>query len=111
MQTTRIMELTSETFDRVTADGLTLVDFWAPWCRPCQMQGAVLEDLARSAGDDVRIAKVNVDNEGHLAGRFRVSAIPLIVLVKDGQEVARLVGYQDKGDITQLITRFGEVSS
>jgi len=111
MQPTRIMELTSETFDRVTADGLTLVDFWAPWCGPCKMQGAVLGELARSTGDEVRIAKVNVDDEDPLAARFRVSAIPLLVLMKDGQEVARLVGYQDKGDIVRTITRFGEVSS
>ena len=79
MQATQITELGAETFDQATADGLMLVDFWAPWCGPCTMQGAVLEELARSGDDGLRIAKVNVDNEGHLAARFRVSAIPLIV--------------------------------
>lgn len=108
MQVTRIIELSGENFDQATADGLTLVDFWAPWCGPCKMQGAVLEELVRSAGDGLRIAKVNVDSEDHLAARFRVSAIPLIVLMKDGLEVTRLVGYQDKADLVRTIARFGD---
>ena len=105
MTATQIIHLSTETFDEETGDGLTLVDFWAPWCAPCQMQGAVLEELARTGQAGLRIAKVNVDNEPHLAARFRVSGIPLMVLLKDGQELARLVGYQDKANLVQTIER------
>lgn len=106
MEATGIIELSGESFDEVTAEGLTLVDFWAPWCQPCRMQGAVLEDLARSTGESLRIAKVNVDDEAGLAARFRVSAIPLIVLLKGGKEITRLVGYQQKADLAATIERF-----
>ena len=106
MQATEIMPLTEENFGYTTREGLTLVDFWAPWCGPCQMQGAVLEELARTGQAKLRIAKVNVDNEPYLAARFRVSAIPLVVLLKDGQELVRLVGFQDKADLVQTIERF-----
>jgi len=106
MHATRIMQLSSENFDEKTREGFTLVDFWAPWCTPCQMQGAVLEELAWTDDDGLRIAKVNVDDERRLAARFRVSGIPLMVLLKDGQELTRLVGYQDKTDLLRTIERF-----
>jgi len=109
MQTTRIIQLCGEDFDKVTRDGLTLVDFWAPWCGPCRMQSAVLEDLASTMGDSVRVAKVNVDEERVLAARFRVSAIPLLVLLKDGWELTRLVGYQQKADIERTINGFRNI--
>ena len=106
MQATEIMPLTEENFEQATREGLTLVDFWAPWCGPCQMQGAVLDELARSGQAKIRIAKVNVDNEPYLAARFRVSGIPLLVLLKDGQELTRLVGYRDKADLLSTTERF-----
>jgi thioredoxin 1 len=106
MHTTQIIQLRGDGFDEATRDGLTLVDFWAPWCGPCRMQGAVLDELASTMGDSVRVAKVNVDEEPELAARFRVSAIPLLVLLKDGWELTRLVGYQQKVDIERTINGF-----
>ena len=109
MHTTQIIQLRGDDFDEATRDGLTLVDFWAPWCEPCRMQGAVLDELAVAMGDSVRVAKVNVDEESELAARFRVSAIPLLVLLKDGWELTRLVGYQQTADIERTIKGFKNI--
>lgn len=109
MQTTQIIQLRGDDFDEATRDGLSLVDFWAPWCGPCRMQGAVLEELASTMGDSVRVAKVNVDQEPELAARFRVSAIPLLVLLKGGLELTRLVGYQQKADLVRTIEGFTNI--
>lgn len=96
-------ELTEATFQQQVGEGVALVDFWAPWCGPCRMVAPVLDELAAELGDGVTIAKVNVDENPVLAGRFRVSAIPLLVLLKDGQEVTRFVGLQSKANLARAI--------
>ena len=98
-----ILELDESTFDAAVAGRTVLVDFWAPWCGPCRMMGPVLHDLADDVNGDVAIAKVNVDDSPHLAARFRVQAIPLIVVLRDGQEVNRLVGLQSKDMLRQAL--------
>jgi thioredoxin 1 len=100
-----VMKLDEASFDAAVSDGLTLVDFWAPWCGPCRMLTPVLEELAGDLADTARIAKVNVDEAPRLAARFQVQAIPLLVLLKDGREVARFVGLQAKGDLMAAISR------
>lgn len=98
-----ILELNEANFDGAVSEGLTLVDFWAPWCGPCRMQTPVLTELAAELDGQVRIAKVNVDDSPRLAGRFRVQAIPLLVLLDGGREVGRLVGMQSKADLLAAI--------
>ena len=98
----KILELNEMDFDAAVAEGVTLVDLWAPWCGPCRMQGPVLEELAGELGDGVTIAKVNVDESPRLGARFSVQAIPLWVLLKDGQEIARFVGLQSQGDLAAV---------
>jgi thioredoxin 1 len=98
-----LTELNEATFDAATARGVTLVDFWAPWCGPCRMQAPVLEQLADVWEDKARIAKVNVDENPHLAARFRVNSIPLLLLLKDGQEIRRVVGLQSGQGLNELI--------
>ena len=74
------------------AASLAMVDFWADWCGPCKMLSPAVERLAEKYGDQVLVGKVNVDQEPELARRFGVMSIPTVVVLKNGQEVDRLVG-------------------
>jgi thioredoxin 2 len=90
---TWIVEANDETFDDEVASSLpVLVDFWAPWCGPCRMVTPVVERLAGEHAGRLKVVEVNVDGSPRTAGRFEVRGIPLLVLLRDGQEVDRLVG-------------------
>ena len=93
-----LLELTNADFDATVASGVTLVDFWAPWCGPCKMQTPILEQqVAPAMAGRAKIAKVNVDDAKELAVRFGVKSIPALFLFKDGQVVQQFVGLQ-RGD-------------
>jgi thioredoxin 1 len=91
-----VKELNSENFDEAISNGITLVDFWAPWCGPCKMQAPVLEQLAAGIEDGVKIAKLNIDDSINIAGQLSIQAIPTLVLFKDGNEIKRFIGLQQK---------------
>jgi thioredoxin 1 len=86
--------LTETTFDETLAasDELLLVDFWAPWCGPCRAIAPVLEALERDYAGRLKIAKVNVDEEPALAGRYEIRSIPTMLLVKGGRVVDTVIG-------------------
>ncbi len=84
-------ELNQQTFKDFVASGLVLVDFWAPWCGPCRMQIPILAQVAEKL-PDVKIGKVNVDENGDLAAQFGVNNIPYLLIFKDGQKVSDFVG-------------------
>ena len=92
-----LKEITTETFEQevLKSDKPVLVDFNADWCGPCQMLKPTLHALA-DASDDYKIVSVNVDNEMELAQEYEVFSIPCLVLIKNGQEVARKVGVQPR---------------
>lgn len=79
-----------------------LIDFWATWCGPCQMQGPVVEQAAEEL-KDMKVGKVNVDEEGALAQQFRVMSIPTLIVFKDGKEAGRAIGFQTLDEIKKLI--------
>ena len=90
-----VIHLTTEAFHKVSSHSTPLlIDFWAPWCGPCRMQGPILDEVAKTSGDTAIIAKVNVDEEPLLAGQFGVQSIPTLVVLKDGRIVRRMVGVQ-----------------
>ena len=78
------------------SDKPTLVDFWAPWCGPCQMMGPIIEELAKEMGDKAKIGKLNVDENPGVAQNFSVMSIPTIMIFKGGKMVKQLVGVQSK---------------
>ncbi len=105
MNNGKVKELSDGQFDAAVAEGLTLVDFWAPWCRPCIMQGPILQEVAESVDGQAKIAKVNVDDAGSVANRFDVQGIPTLLLFKDGNEVGRFVGVQSKETLLDAIAK------
>jgi thioredoxin 1 len=98
-----VIELTEASFSDQVSSGVTLVDFWAPWCGPCKMQGPILEKLAGTIGDRAVIAKVNVDDAGGVAGEYGIRSIPTLMVFKDGEVVQQLVGLQKEDTLTQAI--------
>lgn len=96
-----VRDLTEQNFDEAlaAAEGVLMVDFWAAWCGPCRALGPVLEDLARSSGGAVTLAKVNVDEQAGLAARFGIRSIPTVLLVKDGRIADQFVGAIPKAAI------------
>ena len=101
------MVLTQATFDETlaTTEGLLLVDFWAPWCGPCRAIAPVLDSLVADSGGRVNLAKVNVDDEPMLAGRYEIRSIPTILLVKDGRIVDRVVGAVPRATLEEKIAK------
>ncbi len=97
--------LTQETFDTTleTAGKPVLVDFWADWCGPCKMIAPVLEQLAAEHQGKAIIAKVNIEDSPELAGRFAITAIPTVIIFKNGQPVRTLQGVQSKPTLAASI--------
>jgi thioredoxin 1 len=91
-----IKNITDEEFDQATGAGLSLVDFWAPWCYPCRLQGPILEKVAGKVGDKANLFKLNVDESGETAAKFGITGIPTLLLFKDGRKVKQFVGVQQE---------------
>ncbi|MCC8191234.1 MAG: thioredoxin [Planctomycetes bacterium] len=98
-----IKDLTDTTFDTAVSSGVTLVDFWAPWCPPCRAQGPILEKLASSYDGKAVVAKVNVDEQGQAAAKYNVSSIPTLILMKDGKPVKTFVGLQQEAELASAL--------
>lgn len=98
--------ITKANFDELVlhSSSPVLLDFWAPWCGPCRMVAPIVEELAEER-EDVLVGKVNVDEEIELALQFGVASIPTLIVMKNGQEAARTVGYQPKADLEKLLDK------
>lgn len=93
--------LTDQSFNQevLQSDQPVLVDFWAPWCGPCQMMAPVIEDLANEYQGKVKIAKLNVDENSKTAASYAVMSIPTLMVFKAGKIVKQMVGYQNKDSL------------
>jgi thioredoxin 1 len=80
-------QVTDTTWQSEVQEGLTLMDFWAPWCGPCRMLGPVLEEIEEEMDNKVKIVKLNIDENQMTASQFGIMSIPTMVLFKDGQPV------------------------
>jgi len=96
-----VVHLTEQTFDEAVAvaNGVLMVDFWAPWCRPCVALAPVLEEMAQASRGSVTLAKVNVDEEPMLAARHGIRSIPTVLFVKGGKIADQVVGAVPKAQI------------
>ena len=99
-----IINLTIENFEQeaVKSDKKVLIDLWASWCGPCRMIAPVLEEIAAER-PDIKVCKVNVDEQSELASKFQVLSIPMLVVMKDGEIAAKTIGAQPKASIEKFV--------
>ncbi|MBO5142901.1 MAG: thioredoxin [Clostridia bacterium] len=99
-----VLEMTNERFEEevLKSEKTVLIDFYADWCGPCKMMAPVVERVA-SENEDLKVVKVNIDNEEELAIKYMVMSIPTLVVIKNGEEVNRIVGLVDKPTLESII--------
>jgi thioredoxin 1 len=103
VSTELVSNLLPDEFTTAVAKGVTLVDFWAPWCQPCQMQSPILEQVAHAMGDRARICKVNVDENPSVARLYQIQGIPTLILFKNGVDIKRFIGVQAAEDLLEAL--------
>ena len=98
------LKITKDNFQAEVLDakGTVLVDFWASWCGPCKMIGPIIDQIADER-TDVKVCKINVDDEPELAAKFRVMSIPTLIVFKDGQVVTQSMGVKPKTAILAML--------
>ena len=99
-----VINITRNNFQNeiINSDKPVLLDFWAPWCGPCRMVGPILEEIAGERSD-IKIGKINVDEQLELASQFRVMSIPTLIVIKDGKIVNQSMGAKPKNAILAML--------
>ena len=107
MASEAILEVNDANFDQdvLKSDQPVLVDFWAAWCGPCRAIAPIVEELATEYQGKVKIGKINVDEHQELAAQFRVTAIPTLLVIKNGQVAEQMVGAKSKRDLKASLDR------
>ena len=99
-----VIELNEANFENEVEknNGLVLVDFWAPWCGPCKMLSPIVDEIAEEC-NDIKVCKINVDEEQDLAAKFGIMSIPTLVIFKNGNIVNKTIGVQPKSEILKML--------
>lgn len=99
-----IINLTKDSYHNevMETEKVVVIDFWATWCGPCKMMAPVVEEVAKDY-PDVKVCKVNVDEESELSNAFKIVSIPTIAVIKNGEIIDSVVGYRPKEDIEKII--------
>jgi len=98
---TKPIEITDDTFDKITKEHpLVVVDCWAPWCGPCKMIGPIIDQIADEMEGKIVFGKLNVDENQNITARFGVMSIPTLLVMKNGEEADRIVGFNAKKALT-----------
>lgn len=99
-----IINLTKDSYHNevMETEKVVVIDFWATWCGPCKMMAPVVEEVAKDY-PDVKVCKVNVDEEPELSNAFKIVSIPTIVVIKNGEIIDSVVGYRPREDIEKII--------
>jgi len=102
---THELVLTDANFDTEAGKGVVLIDFWAPWCSPCLMQGPIIEKVAAAMAGQVKVGKCNVDEAPKTSERFGIRSIPSLIILKDNQEVERFVGVRQEAELVSALKK------
>jgi thioredoxin len=105
MASEKVKTFTDNNFDEETRKGLVLVDFWAEWCGPCRRLAPTVDALASEFDGRATVAKLNVDENPNIPGRYAVRGIPTLLLFKEGELAETIVGLRSKEDIARLLER------
>ena len=100
-----VKEITDMNFKEEIQNGLVMVDFWAPWCAPCRMVAPVLDEISEEYPEQLKILKVNVDENPNSATQFSVTSIPTLIIFKDGELVERTVGASPKQQYINMLSK------
>lgn len=111
MASDKVKTLTDDNFDQESKVGLVLVDFWAEWCGPCRRLAPTVDALASEYEGRITVAKMNVDENPNVPGRFAIRGIPTLLLFKDGELAETIVGLQSKEAIAATIERHLDVAA